>query len=308
MLNNQDFAEKRRKSLGGSDIGAILGLSKFRSPTDVWLEKTGRDGSVRDTLPLRFGQFAETFIADEYAQATQTQVVVPTDTYCHHDYPFMTGHIDRLVITPQGTSHILECKTANPFAQSEWGEVGSDAVPMSYLVQCLWYLMLTNLPKADLAVLFGNTDFRIYCIERDADIETMLLQAALDFWVNHVEKDQPPSKRNEADVKKLFTQVCDGKSIEASQQLYQDIQALKRLETHLDEAEAQISAIKTKIMSTLEDASTLTYQGHTIATWKAPKPSWRLDSKRLTMDHPALVAQYQFPIQNSRRLIIKELA
>ena len=42
MLNNQDFTRERSKYLGGSDLGAILGLSKYRTAVDVWLEKTGK--------------------------------------------------------------------------------------------------------------------------------------------------------------------------------------------------------------------------------------------------------------------------
>lgn len=60
-------------------------------------------------------------------------------------------------------------------------------------------------------------------------------------------------------------------------------------------------------MSALEDASSLNYHGQTIATWKTPKPSFRLDSKRLAQEHPELIDQYQVPIQNSRRLLIKEI-
>jgi hypothetical protein len=55
------------------------------------------------------------------------------------------------------------------------------------------------------------------------------------------------------------------------------------------------------------EAETLTYQGKVIATWKAPKPSYRLDSKRLEMDHPQIASHYKIPVQNSRRLVIKEL-
>ncbi len=51
MLNNQDFALLRAKSLGGSDIGALLGFSKYRSAVDVWMEKTGKDIAIRDSLP-----------------------------------------------------------------------------------------------------------------------------------------------------------------------------------------------------------------------------------------------------------------
>jgi hypothetical protein len=54
-------------------------------------------------------------------------------------------------------------------------------------------------------------------------------------------------------------------------------------------------------------AELLTYQGKTLATWKAPKPSFRLDSKRFEFEHPDLASSYQLAIQNSRRLVIKEL-
>ena len=43
MLINHDFTQDRSKYIGGSDIGAILGLSPFKSPLAVWMEKTGKE-------------------------------------------------------------------------------------------------------------------------------------------------------------------------------------------------------------------------------------------------------------------------
>jgi len=37
MLNNQDFTRDRHLYIGGSDIGAILGLSPYRTPLEVWM-------------------------------------------------------------------------------------------------------------------------------------------------------------------------------------------------------------------------------------------------------------------------------
>ena len=51
MLINQDFTQDRTKYIGWSDIGAILGLSKFRSALDVWMEKTGKEVKSLDSLP-----------------------------------------------------------------------------------------------------------------------------------------------------------------------------------------------------------------------------------------------------------------
>ena len=98
MLNNQDFALLRAKSLGGSDIGAILGLSKYRSAVDVWMEKTEKEIAFKDSLPLRFGQFAEEFVASEYALATGLSLASHDFAVVHPDYQYMHGHIDRFVL------------------------------------------------------------------------------------------------------------------------------------------------------------------------------------------------------------------
>jgi putative phage-type endonuclease len=318
MLNNQDFALLRAKSLGGSDVGAVLGLSKYRSAVDVWMEKTGKEVGIRDSLPLRFGQFNEAFVASEYALATGLSLAPHEAAVVHPEHSYMHGHIDRFVLSgglpligSDGritASRILECKTANPFAQSEWGEAGSDQVPHSYLVQCVWYMMLTNIDRTDLAVLFGNSDFRVYEISRDLELEQMVLEKAKSFWENHVLTDTPPPATSESDYKTLFGKSTVGKSIEAPTETCELIKKLKSLNEQVEHYEAEISQIKQSIMGQMQDAEVLTYHGQTLATWKAPKPSLRLDAKRLSEEHPDLVHQYQVPIQNSRRLVIKELS
>jgi len=317
MLNNQDFALLRAKSLGGSDIGAILGLSKYRSAVDVWMEKTGKEVAMKDSLPLRFGQFAEEFVATEYSLATGAQLATHAAAVVHPQYIYMHGHIDRFILNDNvplidsdgkiTASRILECKTANPFAQSDWGEAGSDQVPLSYLVQCVWYMMLTNIDRTDLAVLFGNADFRIYEITRDLELEDMVLERAVSFWENHVLQDTPPLATSESDYKTLFGRSTVSKSVEAPQETCELIKKLKSLNEQVEQYESEISQIKQNIMGQMQDAEVLTFHGQTLATWKAPKPSFRLDAKKLTEDHPDLVHQYQVPIQNSRRLVIKEL-
>jgi len=317
MLNNQDFARLRTKSLGGSDIGALLGVSKYRSAVDVWLEKTGQTSQMFDSLPLRFGQHAESFVAQEYAKVTGCNLVHDERTITHPEYPFLTGHVDRYI---QGTSSeifdakgqvlahkILECKTAHPFNQSEWGEQGTDQVPLAYLVRCQWYLMLTQCKTADLAVLFANSDFRIYTIYRDSELEQLLLDRALSFWHDHVLTGRPPKIQNDLDCRSLFPRANVGQSIEASTELMTKLQELKNLEDQIKTKEAVIDQIKTDLMQHMGEAEMLEYQGVLIATWKSPKPSTKLDSKRLTQEHPDLAQQYQREVANTRRLVIKEI-
>jgi putative phage-type endonuclease len=316
MLNNQDFTRERSKYLGGSDLGAILGLSKYRTAVDVWLEKTGQQCNTRDSLPLRFGKFAESFVAQEYAHLTGHHLVHHEDAVAHPQYAYLQGHIDRFVLPQAGplfdaqgqclAQALLECKTANPFAQQEWGEAGSDQVPLPYLIQCAWYLLLTQVRSCDLAVLFGNADLRIYHIPRDPELETLLLHRAVSFWENHVIKDCPPSAQCEADYQHLFAKGLP-KTIEANAQTMALIQELHRVQEQIEQYEIQVSQMKQSIMGVMADAEVLQFAGKVVATWKAPKSSLRLDAKRLTEDHPEWVQPYQVPVQSSRRLLIKSI-
>jgi predicted phage-related endonuclease len=78
------------------------------------------------------------------------------------------------------------------------------------------------------------------------------------------------------------------------------------LESQAQAEEKQIDHIKQTLMQTMADAEVLTYLGKPIITWKAPKPSYRIDTKRLSLDHPELIAKYQSPIQSSRRFVVKD--
>jgi len=307
MLINQDFSLDRTKNIGGSDIGAILGLSRFRSPLEVWMEKTGKEAKQLDSLPLRFGSFAEEFVASEYSRSTGFDLIHDESIHIHPEHSFMSAHIDRFVLESGSTpSRILECKTANPFASSEWGEVGSDEVPMSYLCQCIWYMAITNIDRVDLAVLFGNSDFRIYEIARDAELERMVIQKATAFWQEHVLKDIAPPAMSEQDCHTLFGKSDAGKSIEAKAEKLELTKRLQLLNSEIEVREEEISSIKQNIMNQMQEAETLTYQGKVLATWKAPKPSFRLDSKRLELEHPDITSNYKVPVHNSRRLVVKQ--
>jgi predicted phage-related endonuclease len=169
-------------------------------------------------------------------------------------------------------------------------------------------MAITNLNRVDLAVLFGNSDFRIYTMNRDLALENTLLEKASLFWNDYVIKDTPPPAQSEADCQTLFSKGNSAKSVEAKAETLELTKRLQQLNSEIDVREGEISTIKQSIMTELGEAETLTYQGKVIATWKVPKPSFRLDSKRLETDHPQIASNYKIPVQNSRRLVIKELS
>ena len=96
--------------------------------------------------------------------------------------------------------------------------------------------------------------------------------------------------------------------MKASQEILDISRHLHLLNSQITQYEKEISGIKQVIMNQMGHAEILTYEDQVLATWKAPKPSFRLDAKKLEMDHPEIYANYKTPVQNSRRLVIKELS
>jgi putative phage-type endonuclease len=313
-----------------------LGLSPYRTAVEVWMEKTGKTAAKVDSLPLRFGSFAEDFVASEYARQTEASLLHYPRLLNHPKYNYLGGHIDRFVVKPghgqftaaQGNAadasltvtrsneklaaigpspvlRLLECKTANPFRQHDWGEAGTDQIPLPYLCQCLWYLAITQIDQIDLAVLFGNSDFRIYKVYRDLSLENTLLEKAINFWQTYVLTDTPPPPGCEADYQALFARECSSKTVEAPASLFAEVQRITELQQHIDQFEEKLSSIKQHVMAAMQDAEVLTYSGKIIATWKTPKPTQRLDGKKLAEKHPDIAASFMTSSQGSRRLLIK---
>ena len=241
MSASDQFHADRLTGLGGSDLGAVLGLNPYRTPYQVWLEKTGRAEPFEGNLQTRFGTFAERFVAAEYSAITGNRVQKFNSMLRHPDAPLI-GHVDRLVIPPgkQRAAHRLEirtdrgleCKTAHALAASrngDWGELGTDQVPEHYLIQCAAYMALTGCPYWDLAVLFGNSDFRIFHLERDHEMETMLIGEASRFWRDHVLADVPPDPSSEAEARQRWSAHRPGATVELDESVAEDLRALARI-------------------------------------------------------------------------------
>lgn len=184
-LNHNEWLAERKKSIGGSDAAAIVGLSAYCSPYTVWAEKTGRLPPREDNEAMRQGRDLEEYVAQRFCEATGKRVRRKTDMIRNQKHPFAHANIDRLVI---GEKAGLECKTTSAlntklFKNGEY--------PAHYYVQCVHYMMVTGLKKWYLAVLVLNKEFHIFEIERDEEEIEALAAAEAEFWKS-VESDTPP--------------------------------------------------------------------------------------------------------------------
>lgn len=307
---------KRPYGLGGSDIAAVLGLSPYKTPLELWFDLVGRTTQEsRDLLHLRFGQHAESFIAEEYERRTGFKTHADQGTVFHSEHDFMFGHIDRFVIDgstakTQGNSsvrpsRILECKTASVFNRSEWGDDGTSEVPAAYLLQCVWYMAMTDCEDADLAALIGNSDFRVYNFKRDLELESLVLEHAKTFWTKHVLAKCPPPPSSTSDLQLLYPKEVVNSRAEANPVVMQTLRDYAEKSESVRSASAECEKLKAEILAFMGEAEQLTFLGKTVATWKCTKPSKRIDTKALSNEHPEIAEKFLQTVLGSRRFLVR---
>jgi putative phage-type endonuclease len=240
-------SEERRKYIGGSDIAAVMGMSRWKTPLKLWLEKTGEaepdDLSKNEAVQL--GSELEEFVAQKFARETGKQVRKQSKMYIHKDYPFMAAHIDRLIT---GADEILECKTCGSYKEDEWAEIVEiiekdgikeekiiEKVPKEYLLQVIWYLGITGKKLAHIAVLIGGQKFKKRKIEFDEELFEVMVDMAKAFW-NCVQTKTPPAVAPEDNtvLSEIFSnpnnELIQNQDIEKNivklQQIKDDISAL----------------------------------------------------------------------------------
>ena len=313
MIDEQTRA-LRSTGIGGSDIGAIMGLSRFRTAYDVFLEKTGQKASTPDNAAIHWGNILEDVVAKEYQAQTGRKVQRVNKMMRHPDYEFVIGNIDRAVVNPDikgnvrwkdgklTTDRILECKTAHGMTAKLWGEPGSDFIPDSYLTQVQWYMLLTGCKYADLAVLIGGQDFRVFNVARDDALITYMLEYARKFWEN-TQKGIAPTPKTVAEAQDAYKDVLKESYVELGDEFDPILKRLKAIKQEKKVLDDEEDRFKAAIMNALQDKEEARYNGLTVCTWKEVSSN-RFDSKRFKDEHPDMYKDYTNATV-SRRFLLK---
>lgn len=272
MITDQQKAD-RRSGIGGSDMPIILGLSSYKTPYELFLEKTGYLPPKETMTSYQYwGHKLELVIVEEF-KARHNVTVSHPDTITHPFFPFLRGNLDGFI---SDWNSVLEAKCASQYMAKEWGEIGTDVIPLGYLVQIAHYCSITNASKANLAVLIGGNDYREYEYNRDINLEMSLIDAAKKFW-ECVEKNTPPPPINQDDLKLIYPISTNEKKITATQEIKKYVEEYAELKIKINELQDMQEEYKFKIMKYMEDAECLTDEkGFPLATWRSNKKGSRI--------------------------------
>lgn len=295
--------KERRTYLGGSDAAAALGVSPWRSPYQLWCEKTGiespPDLSFIDYI--YFGHLLEPIVAQVFTERLEMKLRVTRKLYRHPKYPFLAGHIDRLILNEKA---FVECKTANSFDYSKWGktEGGPDDIPVQYLAQVDHYMMIMGCTHCYVSALIGGSDFRWYRIERNKKREQVLLDACRNMW-DMIQKDKPPDITNERDSKHRWKEVMEGTSVAVDLDARKKIIRLSRVTEDRKKLDKEEKELRNWLFPLFQDKEIISESGEPLCSLSS-FPRKYVDDKALAEKYPKIVAKFTEPRITKRLKIL----
>lgn len=300
-MSREQWLETRRKGIGGSDVSAIAGLNKWKSPIAVYMDKVGQS-PIEDTAgeAAYWGNVMEDIVAQEFSIRTGLKVRRKNAILKHPEHQFMLANVDRLII---GKQEGLECKTASEYLKGEWED---EEIPAAYLLQIQHYMAVTGYKAWHIAVLIGGNKFIHKKVERDEELISYLIQIEKDFWENHVLKEIPPAFDGSDSSVDLLKALYPESEPELEINLPKDaetlIEALEVIKSDIKESETKKKEYENKIKA-LMGVNEKAYAGIRKITWKSNNVT-RIDSKRLKAEKPELYKEYS-NTTSERKFLIK---
>lgn len=288
--NQEKWHELRGIGIGGSDIGAILGVNKYKSAIDIYIDKT--EGKKQDGNRFtHFGHKLEKVVFEEF-QERHSNMKCYTVPYTIQR-GVCVANVDGMVYDPVKDRYgVLELKTTSAYNKDEWT---GDTVPQSYYAQVQHYLYVTGLSFAYIACLVGGNDYKEFYIERSLEDIDYIQEKATDFWKNHVMKKVPPMLDGSDSYSKYLLEKADKENEEVIElnELNAKAEEIKALDEQIKNLEQQLELKKQEIILELNNnhcnkAISSDYK-FTITTQARNS----VDKKLMEKENPELVAQYK---------------
>lgn len=304
-LSREEWLHVRKGGIGSSDAAAAVGLCPYKSPLELWMEKTGGTPATEDTPaqddPRYWGTLLEPYVAAAYTELTGRKVRRINAVLRHPTFPFMLANIDREVVGCPDVQ-ILECKTAGEFGSRLWKE----GVPEYVQLQVQHQLAVTGKQAADVAVLLCGQQLEIHRIVRDEEVIARLVVLEAAFW-EHVEQDRQPHADGSESAGKALRQLYAGNSTTVDftedAKLSGVFEDLVLLRNELDVEEQRAEVLKQTLQEAMGDASRALFMGGEVS-WKRARDGTAIDLKRLTAECPEIATRFTVARPGARRFLV----
>jgi putative phage-type endonuclease len=283
--DTEAWLAERRKSIGASEVAAIMGMSPFNTALDVYKSKSGIDKEF-DPLLSFVGHASEPIMHEWVERYSGVPVKLePAFMARSVEFPFLHASFDRVSHDPFVT---WQMKTAHQWTSHKWDE----GIPTDIRVQVQAEMLVAGTQKAAVVVWIGGREFRLFWEPRDDRfIEGHMIPALTEFWAG-VCDGVPPAPSTVAELAEVWPD--DAGQMEAPEVALEWIEKRAFLLASAKEADDEAKQITQAIGGFMLDAKvdTLTLNGQKLLTYKKQKGRMSFDTAALKKDRPDLVAEY----------------
>jgi putative phage-type endonuclease len=273
-MEKDEWLEWRKQGIGGSEVAAICGYSKYSSPLSVYLDKLDEIPPLEDNPKMKAGRMLEDVIAQWFSEETGIKVQRQNAIFQHKEHPFMLANIDRWV---PGQNAGLEIKNTSEYCRNDWFEGQEEVIPIAYQLQANHYMAVIGAERWYVAVLIGGWDFQWRVIERDEKLIQSLITIESNFWNENVLAKVPPAViSNDTDLLSQMYPESNGSSFDLSQSYYDLIRELLESKKDLETAKERHEDAKNKVKSLMGENELALWQGEKIFSWKTNKKGSRV--------------------------------
>jgi putative phage-type endonuclease len=286
----------RKRGIGGSDVAAICGLDRYRSPFGVYLEKLDEVPDDAAGEAAEWGNILESVVAEHFSRRTGLRLIPSPGTLASVERPWQQVNVDALYAHPNETdaSGVLEVKTRSAFVADQWGE---DSLPDGPQLQVQHALDVTGLGEGHVAVLIGGQRYKHYRVHRDDELIAHLRQIERDFWQRIADRNPPPVDASKACTDLLAhlyevkpDSVVELDPAEARQLLDERAEA----KADIKAAEERCALAENQLKSLIGENEVGCVDGTPAVTWKRIAAN-RFDQAAFKADHPQMFQTYTRP-------------
>ena len=281
--NKEEWLEHKSHYLSGSEMGAILGVCKWKSPYDVYKSKFEPDS--RDNPAMYFGRKLEPVVIDVFCEKTGYSVTPQNTLIVSETYPWLAASLDGTTEI-DGKTYGFEAKTAGAHMSDEWE---GEKLPASYYAQVQLYMAVTGFDKFYVAVLIGGQKFLIRIVERDQKYIDIMVNASKKFYDMWQSGDEAgilamPTRKS------TFAQIeaVKGESIELNAEDEQALDMLEGLKADIKSMTAQKESLQILLENKIKKAE-MAYGKRWNISWKSSERI-NVDAEKLNEFYPEVYA------------------
>ena len=277
-LSREEWLAARANTIGGSDIGAIMGLSPYSSPAQCYSEKKGIVPPKETSYAMKRGTILEDGVAELFKSETGLHIERVQAILSSKENPRFTANLDRLIIHGPKPEEweILEIKTATQFMIPKW-KLGA---PLYYQTQVFWYMFVTGVRKARLIVDIG-TEMLQFEFEWDDEIIGAMKRAAEAFLAMLDTDTMPDISGNDGGLAALLWDLGSKNEVADLSSLKEEIDRRQELKDQVKDLENEIGEIENKVKLALKECQVGMIEGAKVCTLK--------QQSRTTFDSKAVI-------------------